>query len=209
MSKTTADRIALLFAQLPEVKDLIERHESSEREKALTARLACLDSLELHRAKESEAKAAHQSATKALDDVRAKLQAAEKVAFAAYANWTQASGARNHVENELAKAHGEGFVKQAGYILHRSREDAAKLLSNLEANRYIHTSWGTRVERPEVLPRIAEVQEHLSAIALAAEGVAALNEARIPPGDIAEQVDALLASAKCRTLSNQDQELAA
>lgn len=203
MSKTTSDRIALLFAQIPEVKDLIERHQSSEREKALTARLACLDSLDLHRAMESEAKAAHQSATKALDDLRAKLQAAEKVAFSAYANWTQASGARNHVENELAKVHGEGFVKQAGYILYRFREDAEKLLSNLEANRYIHTNWGTRVERPEVLLRIAEVQEHLSAIALAAEGVSALNEARIPPVDIAEQVDALLASAKCRPIKSE------
>lgn len=203
MSKTTADRIALLLAQLPEVKDLIARQASSERDQALSARLACLDSLELHRADEKDAKDVHQRATKVLDEVRAKLQAAEQVAFAAYANWAEASATRNHIEYELGKVHGEGFVKQAAYILHRAREDAEKLLNNLESNRYFHTNWGTRVERPEVLPRIAEVREHLSAIALAAEGVEALNEARLPPGDIAGKVDALLASAKCRPIKSE------
>lgn len=200
LTTTATDKLAKLLSGLPEIQKIISDENDREKEKAIQARMGCINLLIEAQQQAAKARAVKDAALSKLQAARAAAKEGEVACFTAVNASNEADSTEQNLTMRLNKEHGEGQIHHAMFILNRLADDSKNRLAALEANRYDIFYLGdgrpfSRTERRKIKTEIEIEEGKMEPITKSIKGLKKLLLCRATPDEIAAQVANLLASA--------------
>jgi hypothetical protein len=193
------DKFLKKVADLPVVRQMV--HEESTRTNAeiLKARMDCIALVKTLEIQEAKTREGIDSALAALKDAEEKVKPYRDRLIAANQPWVDAQRARQAAERSLLTAHGEGHVTHALYLLELLRNQCSEQITNLSKGLstqiFVEGELHFRRVDPSIKPAMEKRKRDLEAIEHAYLSAKLLINAEMTPGEIKNQVDAILSSA--------------
>jgi hypothetical protein len=200
LTQTATAKLAQLLSGLPEIQKIISDESEREAEKAIQARMDCINLLTEAQARQAEAQAVKDAALFKLEAARAAAKEKESAASVAINAFNDADSKVQNFTKKLYQEHGEGRIYHALFLLDRMADSGKECLAILDANlhEYFRLHDGriiSKKERPEIKAKIQTEKDKMAAITNATEGMKMLLLCRATPDEIATQVTELMKSA--------------